>query len=351
VDAGGLNVGLFLITGRAPKTFSWQFFTWDHLGSVRVITDVSGFEIAESRFLPYGDEIPTNTSPITDNTHRFTSHERDAESGGDYMRARYFTSRLASFLSPDPLPGTITSPHTLNSYSYVRRNPLNFLDRHGLSPNPAAPAPIIDTCVTCGAHRREQNDVPGLEPAGDSNDTLSPSQVTQLVKNGGGSIDTVLSDDFVNGTQEQRDEAYKEQAALKDGLTPGTKRFFFLLGVDIETELTPGNGVVIDLSKSSVNGPGQTTDAGEILLSEKRIHALDDPSKGFQATLLHEHAHLGALQRYGSITADSIVWPGLRDKIFRQVDSFAKTLHLWGDGYIGLAAEQIQYGRVELWNH
>jgi hypothetical protein len=48
--------------------------------------------------------------------------------------ARYYTSRLGRFNSPNPLDGDITNPESLNSYAYVRIDPIDLMDPQGLCP-------------------------------------------------------------------------------------------------------------------------------------------------------------------------------------------------------------------------
>lgn len=69
---------------------------------------------------------------------RFTSKQRDAESGLDYFGARYFSSAEGRFTSPDwsatpePIPyADLKDPQTLNLYAYVRNNPLSHDDPDG----------------------------------------------------------------------------------------------------------------------------------------------------------------------------------------------------------------------------
>jgi RHS repeat-associated protein len=69
---------------------------------------------------------------------RFTGKERDAESGNDYFEARYYSSAMGRFMSPDwsakedPVPyATMDDPQSLNLYSYVKNNPLSHVDADG----------------------------------------------------------------------------------------------------------------------------------------------------------------------------------------------------------------------------
>jgi RHS repeat-associated protein len=92
--------------------------------------------------LPYGDgltTIPVSSTDTADATeHHFTGKERDTESGNDYFEARYYSSAMGRFMSPDwsakeePVPcATMDDPQSLNLYSYVRNNPLIRVDADG----------------------------------------------------------------------------------------------------------------------------------------------------------------------------------------------------------------------------
>lgn len=66
--------------------------------------------------------------------HRFTGKERDIETGLDYFGARYYGSNMARFTSVDPVivtPERLRDPQQLNLYSYVRNNPLRYIDPTG----------------------------------------------------------------------------------------------------------------------------------------------------------------------------------------------------------------------------
>ena len=72
----------------------------------------------------------------------FTGKERDTESGNDYFEARYYSSAMGRFMSPDwaakeePVPyATFDDPQSLNLYSYVRNNPLTRVDADGHCPD------------------------------------------------------------------------------------------------------------------------------------------------------------------------------------------------------------------------
>jgi RHS repeat-associated protein len=66
---------------------------------------------------------------------KFTSKERDAETGLDFFGARYYGSIMGRFLSPDSLfvDQFEHDPQSWNLYTYVRNNPLRYIDLLGLA--------------------------------------------------------------------------------------------------------------------------------------------------------------------------------------------------------------------------
>ena len=109
-------------------------------------------------YLPFGEELPAGVGGRTtaqgysgDNVRqKFTSQERDNETGLDYFGARYFSSLHGRFTSPDEptldqWPG---GPQSWNLYSFVRNNPLNLIDPSG---NTAQ-----DPCPECKPIPREE---------------------------------------------------------------------------------------------------------------------------------------------------------------------------------------------------
>ena len=78
------------------------------------------------------------TCQPTPTEHLFTGKERDTESGNDYFDARYYSSAMGRFMSPDwsakvePVPyAKLDDPQSLNLYAYVLNNPLSGVDADG----------------------------------------------------------------------------------------------------------------------------------------------------------------------------------------------------------------------------
>ena len=67
------------------------------------------------------------------NTRKFTGYERDA-TGLDYANARMYGPGRGRFMQPDPLGlggANKANPQSLNRYSYVQNDPVNFVDKSG----------------------------------------------------------------------------------------------------------------------------------------------------------------------------------------------------------------------------
>ena len=100
----------------------------DHLSN-RFETNSSGTVTRTFGHLPYGDVwYETGTA----DKWKFTSYERDSESGEDYALNRFYGSRYGRFHSPDLLPGSPGNPQSLNRYAYVMDDPSNMTDPSGM---------------------------------------------------------------------------------------------------------------------------------------------------------------------------------------------------------------------------
>ena len=137
---GGTLLGEYAGTGT-------YFIHRDHLGSTRLGTDLNHNVTANYDYLPFGEQLTGGNESLI----KFTGKERDPESGLDNFGARYDSSSMGRFMSPDwsddpdPIPNAdLGNPQTLNLYAYVGNNPVNFTDDDGHDPDGPNPA------GTCG---------------------------------------------------------------------------------------------------------------------------------------------------------------------------------------------------------
>lgn len=117
----------------AGYVFAHAFHHRDHLGNLRIVTDAGGWKVgAGNDYYPFGREVDVDAG--NGSRRRFTGHERDGNTGMDYMLARYYGSNVARFTSPDPAGAsekTLTRPQRWNKYGYVLNNPLVLFDPNG----------------------------------------------------------------------------------------------------------------------------------------------------------------------------------------------------------------------------
>ncbi len=118
------------LLGTEDGSGTQKHYHTDHLGSIRLVTDSLGAKVSEHEFLPYGEELTAAGNGVM----KFTGHERDADTGMDYMHARFYTSHLGRFMGADPVLGTAGGPsQRWNRYGYVMSNPLAFNDPTGMT--------------------------------------------------------------------------------------------------------------------------------------------------------------------------------------------------------------------------
>jgi len=122
-----------------------------------------------------------------------TGKERDAESGNDYFKARYYSSAMGRFMSPDwsakyePVPyAKLDNPQTLNLYAYVGNNPLTKVDADG---HAAAGSGCHQGKAACDAAIQKSN------AAFDKNAKQLGSDVAKLAKSAKVSVEAGLGEE------------------------------------------------------------------------------------------------------------------------------------------------------------
>jgi len=102
-----------------------QYILRDQLGSTRALLDGAGNTVATYTYDPYGNVVSHTGSAAT--PFGFAGQYTDAETGLQYLRARYYDPGTGQFMSVDPLVDETGQP-----YAYTSGNPLNNTDPTGL---------------------------------------------------------------------------------------------------------------------------------------------------------------------------------------------------------------------------
>ena len=144
-------LGNVVITNSSLGNVNW--LVTDQLGTPRMVFDQTGgfANVKRHDYLPFGEELfapaggrsTAQGYSVSDGIRqKFTQKERDNETLLDFLQSRYYSSTQGRFTSPDSFVGRAVNPQTLNLYSYVRNNPLKYVDRTGHSPqDPNRPHP------------------------------------------------------------------------------------------------------------------------------------------------------------------------------------------------------------------
>ncbi|MDQ0473542.1 RHS repeat-associated core domain-containing protein [Labrys wisconsinensis] len=114
------------VPGQATQTYT---LLKDHLGSQRVVADVSGTLATSSSYGPFGFQRAGQTSAATREAKAYIG-ERQDETGLLYLNARYYDPKIGRFVSPDWWDPAKEGVGT-DRYGYAANNPVNVTDPSG----------------------------------------------------------------------------------------------------------------------------------------------------------------------------------------------------------------------------
>ncbi len=105
----------------------------DYLGSTNVVSDSTGAQVELLDYYPFGNQ--RISSGAYTGQRQYVGQIYDADTGLDYLNARYYNGTQGRFISQDPIfwnpEKFLNDPQQLNSYSYARNNPITLSDPTG----------------------------------------------------------------------------------------------------------------------------------------------------------------------------------------------------------------------------
>jgi RHS repeat-associated protein len=124
--AGGSVTKRFFPQGEQTGSINY-YFTRDHLGSIREMTDAGGNLVTRFDYDPYGRRTKTFGTILGD--FGFTGFYLDTALASNMAPYRAYDAKLGRWLSKDP----IGEKGGLNLYGYVDGNPISLIDPSGLT--------------------------------------------------------------------------------------------------------------------------------------------------------------------------------------------------------------------------
>ncbi|MEM7005219.1 MAG: RHS repeat-associated core domain-containing protein, partial [Pseudomonadota bacterium] len=129
------------IGGSAPNIHK------DLLGSPVAATDFNGVAWRED-YTPFGESRLNPTG--NEDSHNFTGHIKDNDTGLVYMQARYYDPVIGRFLSTDPVGFAQGGVGYFNRYAYTQNDPVNNIDPTGMTCTGSRITNDNGTCASTG---------------------------------------------------------------------------------------------------------------------------------------------------------------------------------------------------------
>lgn len=118
-----------LLVKREYATSKDYYYLYNGHGDVIQIVDTSGNIVNSYTYDEWGNI--RDSVEGTPNSFHYAGEIFDRETGLYYLRARYYDPVDGRFISEDSYEGQINNPLSLNLYTYVYNNPLNYIDPSG----------------------------------------------------------------------------------------------------------------------------------------------------------------------------------------------------------------------------
>jgi len=112
---------------------STQYYHTDQVDSVKVVTNDDGMPVTTMEYLPYGESWFQEGNST--NHPKYNSQEYDPETKFYYYNARYYDPEIGRFVTADSVIDGHNDTQGWNGFSYVKGNPIKFVDPDGMMVN------------------------------------------------------------------------------------------------------------------------------------------------------------------------------------------------------------------------
>ncbi|MGB7925095.1 MAG: RHS repeat-associated core domain-containing protein [Pyrinomonadaceae bacterium] len=287
--------------GVPDGTSGVRFIMSDHQGSKRVIINGSGAVVARRDYLPFGEEAQPDTGQRTGaqgygvveaTGQRYASTtRRDDATGLDHTWWRKYDSSAGRWTTPDPYKGSmsLSDPQSLNRYSYVQNDPVNFVDPTGLVGEP------LNNNLNQGIEAARSALSGGLCRMLFRNYRGSPEKLLEVIANPANKLLSVSNMYPTKGNSEGERIAFKAGADIGAITTFRTVEPYQVEGNTFNAVVTiNSNGFFSTLKVSTSNNKDKRLST----FKDKGFYGLND-SQIRGAVILHELAHVA-----GAIPSD-----------------------------------------------
>ncbi|MCP4105376.1 MAG: peptidoglycan DD-metalloendopeptidase family protein [Desulfobacteraceae bacterium] len=161
------------------------YFHADHLGGTNVITDSAGSLVERIRYYPFG-EIREGGNE----RYSYTGKEKDKVTDFYYFEARHYNLDYRHFTQADTIAPDIYDPQNLNRYTYVRNNPLKFIDPSGNKEEY-----FFQKQYVKGAFAQKDQTINMCHPDYATDPSMFPISLTESFKKWTGAISSTISED------------------------------------------------------------------------------------------------------------------------------------------------------------